>query len=170
MTIISRPTPVVGPGCAASLSPRSVTRPGSAPRVGAAAPAAHACPGHSIEGMDPQPALELVTTTPEPIGAEDRPWIYDQVLTLVAQGRVWTDNRRRRWLYDGTSPAPADRMPERQQQTLAELYRQGHVRIATNRIDMPAPDCRTLRARRYEPTTSGTELHHRWAGLTTYTA
>lgn len=168
MTIISRDTLVQATACAASPSQRNVTRHGKPQRVERRAASSHSRHGHSIDGME-DPMLDLITSAPDPISAEERPWVYEQVLALVQQGRVWTDNRRRRWLHDG-GPAPADRMPDRQQEVLAELYRQGHVRVSDDRVDMPAPDCRTLRVRRYETTTSGTELHHRWAGLSAYPA
>lgn len=163
MTIMS--PPAAGPGTSCT---HDVTRHGVAPRVALAAATRQPHTGHSIERMD-QPPLDLVTTTPAPIEAESRPWIYEQVLALVAQGRAWTDNRSRRWIYDGGA-TPANRMPEQQQLALTVLYAQGHVRIVSDRIDMPAPDCRTLRARRYQTTASGAELHTRWAALSPYSA
>lgn len=159
----ARPDATRVPACT-----HDVTRPGVAPRVAAAAITGQRHGAHSIGPMD-QPPLDLVTDTPDPIDAESRPWITEQVLALVTQGRVWIDNRNRRWLYI-SGDTPAARMPDKQQRALATLYAQGLITIDRTRVDMPAPDCRTLRVRRYQPTAHGTELHTRWAALSTYTA
>lgn len=167
MPIMSRPAPVAVPAREASPGQHHVTRPGVAPRVAPGTAAEQTHPGHSIGCMD-QPQLDLIASTPPLIDAASRPWVYEQVLVLVAQGRVWIDNRNRRWIYGG-GDTPADRMPDRQQNVLAELYAEGLITINRTRLDMPAPDCRTLRVRCYEPTERGTELHNRWVALKTST-
>lgn len=150
----------------AATGQHSVTRPGATPRVGPAAATSHVHGGHSIEAMH---QLDLFDIPPSPPGADDRPWVYERVLALVVAGHAWTDNRRRRWIYTG-GQTTGHRMPTQDQDVLAVLHQQGHIRVDSTRVDMDVNDGRTLRVRRYEPTDSGTELHTRWAGLSPYTA
>ena len=167
MPIMSRPAPVTVPAREASPGQHRVTRPGVAPRVAPAAATGPHHTGHSIKRMDQQ--LDLFTQLPPPAAAEDRPWIYERVLAFVAEGRVWADNRRRYWLYNG-GETTGDRMPTEDQAVLCVLQTQGHVRTSHDKQDMDVNDGRTLRVRRYQLTDTGTELHNRWAALSTYTA
>lgn len=168
MTIIPRDARVLDIARAPSPGQRNVTRPGATPRVGPAAATGHSHGGHSIGRMD-QPQLDLPLLPAPPQPDETRPWIYDRILALVVSGHVWTDNQRRHWVYDG-GESTGTRMPTRDQGVLATLQQLGHVRVTRTKVDMDVNDGRTLRVRCYEPTASGTELHTRWAGLSTYTA
>lgn len=171
MTII--PRDAHDPAPADRAHPRGlelVTQPGHGQRVGAPTTDTGTSPRGTVAVMD-DALLPEIATRHAPRDPSELPWAHERVLALVADGRLYTDNRRRTWITSASGPAAllADR---RMRTALHELCNSGMVygSHADAKTTIDVTECRSLRVRKYMLTDSGTDLYTRWARLAPYTA